>query len=78
MTPQNMIQMDKDVIERLVDFMSTTTKINGFNRGQLEEGKTEIKRLCERIIEKANLIGGSFLAEQQLYVNQILSEWENN
>lgn len=77
MTPQNMIQMDKDVIQGLIHFMSTTTKVNGFNRGQLEEGKTEIKRLCDRIIEKANSIGGSFLAEQQLYVNQILREWGN-
>lgn len=75
MTPQSMIQMDKDVIQGLTHFMSTTTKVNGFNRGQLEEGKAEIKRLCDRIIEKANSIGGSFLAEQQLYVNQILREW---
>lgn len=77
MTPQQMIQMDKDVIVKLIDFMSTTTKVNGFNRGQLEEGKTEIKRLCKRIVEKAESIGGSYLNEQKLYVNQILKEWGN-
>lgn len=75
MTPQNMIQMDKDVIQGLTHFMSTTTKVNGFNKGQLEEGKTEINRLCKRIMEKAKLIGGSYLIEQQQYVNTILEEW---
>lgn len=77
MTPQQIIQMDKDVIQGLIHFMSTTTKVNGFNRGQLEEGKIEIKRLCDRIIEKAELIGGSYFNEQKLYVNQILKEWGN-
>lgn len=67
------IQMDKDVIKGLVHFMKTTTTINGFNEGQLKEGKTEIGRLCDRIIDKAETIGGSFLIEQQQYVNQTLN-----
>lgn len=75
MTPQNMVQDYKDVIRGLIHFMSTTTKVNGFNKGQLEEGKTEINRLCDRIMEKANSIGGSYLIEQQQYVNTILEEW---
>lgn len=74
MTPQQMVQMDKDVIERLLDFMNNTTKINGFNRGQLEEGKTEIERLCNQIMKKAKTIGGSFLAEQEIYTGKILNE----
>lgn len=76
MTPQQMIDMDKQVIEQLIHFMSTTTVVNGFNEGQLKEGSTEIKRLCDRIIQKAENIGGSFLAEQKLYVNKTLSEVE--
>lgn len=75
MTPQHMVQDYKDVIQGLIHFMSTTTTVNGFNRGQLEEGKTEINRLCDRIMEKANSIGGSYLIEQQQYVNTILEEW---
>lgn len=69
---QMMIQMDKDVIERVIDFISNTHKVNGYNEGQLKEGRLEIERLCDRIIDKAQEIGGSYLAEQQIYVNNTL------
>jgi len=72
MSEQQMIQMDKDVIERLIDFMSNTTKVSGFNEGQLKEGKVEIERLCNQILKKAEYIGGSYLLEQQLFVSNTL------
>jgi len=74
MTEQIMIQMDKDVIRNIIHFITTTDKVNGYNEGQLKEGRLEIERLCNRIINKAEIIGGNFLAEQKLYVNQILNE----
>lgn len=74
MTPQQIIDMDKQVIEQLIHFMNTTTKVNGFNRGQIEEGKTEIVRLCNRIIGKAKSIGGSYFNEQKIFVSKIMKE----
>lgn len=73
-----MIQMDKDVITAIINHISNTHVINGYNEGQLKEARLEVDRLHTRIIDKALLMDDiSFLQEQKLYLRNVKDQLNN-
>ena len=72
-----MIQMDKDVITAILNHIITTDVINGYNEGQMKEARLEIDRLSSRILDKASLVDGLFMKEQEIYLKSVADQLNN-